>query len=170
MRLGSRIDPTGLADLAGRVVIAAPGLAVPPTAGRAVTLATLVVEQSGLDAAPRGTGVLVAEGAPGVGARALTHATAKWAWLREAARGRHVLRLSYDGAEPDAVLERARRDAERLLGVALPRVIDSARVVWTRPQPETPPPGTVVVGETVAGSGLAGIVAHAERTAGELLR
>jgi oxygen-dependent protoporphyrinogen oxidase len=27
----------------------------------------------------------------------------------------------------------------------------------------------VVVGETVAGSGLAGIVAHAERTAAELL-
>ncbi|MGN6502432.1 MAG: protoporphyrinogen/coproporphyrinogen oxidase, partial [Pseudolysinimonas sp.] len=62
-----------------------------------VTLVTLVVDAPELDAAPRGTGVLVAAGA-GVGARALTHVTAKWDWVREAAEGRHVLRLSYDAA------------------------------------------------------------------------
>jgi oxygen-dependent protoporphyrinogen oxidase len=32
-----------------------------------------------------------------------------------------------------------------------------------------PPAGITVVGETVAGSGLAGLIAHAERTASELL-
>ncbi|MCU1479558.1 MAG: hypothetical protein JWQ19_344 [Subtercola sp.] len=47
----------------------------------AVTLATIVVDSSELDAAPRGTGVLVAEDVTNVSAKALTHATAKWPWL-----------------------------------------------------------------------------------------
>lgn len=168
LRPCSRIDAAGLGALPGRVVLAAPGLAAEPAAGRVVTLATLVVEQDDLDAAPRGTGVLVADGASGVTARALTHATAKWAWLREAAGGRHVVRLSYDG-RATGIRDLARADAERLLGVALPLIVDTAEVVWTRPAPEAPPAGCVVVGETVAGSGLAGIVAHAERTADALL-
>jgi oxygen-dependent protoporphyrinogen oxidase len=65
-----------------------------PTAD--VVLVTLAVEAPALDAAPRGSGVLVAAGTPRVRAKALTHATAKWAWLaRAAGPGRHVLRLSY---------------------------------------------------------------------------
>jgi oxygen-dependent protoporphyrinogen oxidase len=152
----------------GRVVIAAPGIVAPAAPGRRIDLVTLVVEQDELDAAPRGTGLLVAAGAP-IGARALTHATAKWAWLREAADGRHVLRLSYDVTPGDPAAA-ARADAEALLGVPLPVVVDTAHVSWVRPAPSAPVPGGVtVVGETVAGSGLAGIVAHAERTAAALL-
>ncbi|KQZ83282.1 hypothetical protein ASD56_13340 [Microbacterium sp. Root166] len=167
IRLGTRVDdPTALS---GTVVLAAPGLASPGGEGRRIDLVTLVVAQDELDAAPRGSGLLVAAGAP-VAARALTHATAKWAWLREAAGGLHVLRLSYDvtPAEPFAT---ARADAETLLGVSLPVVVDQAQVTWTRPAPAVLPAQTdvSVVGETVAGSGLAGIVAHAERTAAELL-
>lgn len=61
-----------------------------------VTLATVVVDEARLDAQPRGSGVLVAEGTPGVRAKALTHASAKWAWLAESLPAhRHVLRLSY---------------------------------------------------------------------------
>ncbi|GGF36562.1 protoporphyrinogen/coproporphyrinogen oxidase [Subtercola lobariae] len=61
-----------------------------------VTLATLVLDAPELDAAPRGTGVLVAEDVTTVGAKALTHATAKWPWLaRDAGPGRHMVRLSY---------------------------------------------------------------------------
>ena len=70
----------------------------PSTApGRRITLVTLVVDQPELAAAPRGTGVLVELGAPGVAARALTHLTAKWPWLAERAGGLQALRLSYDG-------------------------------------------------------------------------
>ncbi|RFA07833.1 hypothetical protein B7R54_00355 [Subtercola boreus] len=66
----------------------------------AVTLATLVLDAPELDAAPRGTGVLVAEDVRSVGAKALTHATAKWPWLAAAAGpGRHVVRLSYGRGE-----------------------------------------------------------------------
>jgi len=166
VRLDTRVDDVGA--LPGTVVVAAPGIASPAAAGRRIDLVTLVVEQDELDAAPRGTGLLVAAGAP-VGARALTHATAKWAWLREAAAGRHVVRLSYDVTPADPVAA-ARADAETLLGVPLPTVVDAAHVWWMRPAAaSTPSAGVVVVGETVAGSGLAGIVAHAERTAAELL-
>lgn len=67
-----------------------------PDAGPDVSLVTLVVDLPALDRAPRGTGVLVAPQSPGVQAKALTHATAKWAWLADrTGPGRHVLRLSY---------------------------------------------------------------------------
>lgn len=167
VRLGTRIVDVGA--LPGHVVVAAPGVASAPAPGRRIDLVTLVVEQDELDAAPRGSGLLVAAGAP-VAARALTHATAKWEWLREAAAGRHVVRLSYDTPPADP-LGTARADAEALLGVPLPVVVAAAHVVWTRPAavPAGPPSDALVVGETVAGSGLAGIIAHAERTAAALL-
>lgn len=165
IRLGTRIDD--LAALEGAVVVAAPGVATPAAPGRRIDLVTLLVEQDELDAAPRGTGLLVAAGAP-VAARALTHATAKWGWLREAAGGRHVIRLSYDETPADPVAA-AVADAQTLLGVRLPVVVDAAHVFWVRPAAASVPSDVVVVGETVAGSGLAGIVAHAERTAAELL-
>jgi oxygen-dependent protoporphyrinogen oxidase len=94
----------------GLLVVALPGPdavgllqeAVPALAGRSpghgpdVRLVTLVVDLPELDRRPRGTGVLVAPQTPGIQAKALTHATAKWDWLAAAAGpGTHVLRLSY---------------------------------------------------------------------------
>jgi oxygen-dependent protoporphyrinogen oxidase len=158
--------------LNGRVVVAAPGLvgeAVGP--GTRVVLATLVVDQPLLDVAPRGTGVLVAEGAAGVRARALTHSTAKWPWLAERAQGRHVLRLSYDEAGED-LADIARSDAAALLGVELPAsaVLDFARVEWYRPpRVQASPDGIPLAGESIAGTGLASVVARSEALAGSLL-
>lgn len=159
VQLGRRVTSTDGLD--GTVVLATP---LQPPVGRTVVLATLVVDAPELDAAPRGTGVLVAQGAAGIRARALTHATAKWAWLRERADGHHVLRLSYD-VEPDDLATVAREDAEALLGVRFDRVVDFARVQWLRPEPGD----AADVGETVAGSGLAGIVGQAEAFAAGLL-
>jgi oxygen-dependent protoporphyrinogen oxidase len=91
-----------------------------PDAGPDVSLVTLVVDLPALDPAPRGTGVLVAPQSPGVQAKALTHATAKWAWLAErTGPGRHVLRLSYGrAANPGAAPESG------VGGVAAPRSDD----------------------------------------------
>jgi oxygen-dependent protoporphyrinogen oxidase len=98
----------------GMLVVALPGPAavgllqgaVPALAGRSpgngpdVRLVTLVVDLPELDRRPRGTGILVAPQTPGVQAKALTHATAKWDWLAAAAGpGTHVLRLSYGRME-----------------------------------------------------------------------
>jgi len=69
-----------------------------------VDVVTLVLDARALDDAPRGTGVLVAPGTPGVAAKALTHSTAKWPWLAAAAAGRHVVRLSYGSAGVESPL------------------------------------------------------------------
>lgn len=168
IRLRSSVDVAALERLAagGTVVVAAPDVLPATAPPRRIDLVTLVVDQPELDAAPRGSGLLVAAGAP-VGARALTHATAKWAWLADAAGGRHVLRLSYDDLPEDPVAS-ARADAAALLGVALPVPEGTAHVTWFRPAAAIAPARITVVGETAAGSGLAGIIAHAEATASAL--
>ncbi len=177
VRLNSRVSEltsagltVGRDRLAGQVLVAAPGGGVEADPGRRLTLVTLVVDQTELDAAPRGTGVLVAEGAPGVEARALTHLTVKWPWLAERAGGLHALRLSYDGAPQDAAL-RAPRDAAALLGMPIGRVVDTASVTWERAAPRRHSvDGIRYVGEAGAGTGLAAVIGQAEAEADELLR
>lgn len=154
----------------GTVIVAAPGVLEPATTTPAV-LVTLVVESAELGAAPRGSGILVAAGAPGVRARALTHQSAKWSWLADRAGGRHVLRLSYADEPADAV-ETARGDAATLLGVTLSpeQVVDSAIVHWHRASvAASTPEGVHRVGETAAGGGLASVVAQARAVAAELI-
>jgi oxygen-dependent protoporphyrinogen oxidase len=160
-----------------------------------VELVTLVVRAPELDAAPRGTGVLVSADAPGIRAKALTHATAKWPWLKELAGDRHVLRLSSGraggdddtAAVPDDELTAiAVRDASALLGVDLAgRVTGSARVRWTNALPfaasghrervqavrdeAAEHPGLEITGSAVAGTGLASVVADAVAAADRVL-
>jgi oxygen-dependent protoporphyrinogen oxidase len=180
VRLNTRVTAVDAAGVTaggerfdGRVVVAAPRvLDQSATTGHDAVLATMVLDAPALDASPRGTGLLVATGAPGVQARALTHSTAKWQWLREAAAGRHVVRLSY-GARLDDHHEIARRDAETLLGVPLSpaSVLDFNVVRWQRPERQSYTPDCISrVGETASGTGLAAVVAHAEREAHSLLR
>ncbi len=155
----------------------------------AVELATIVIDAPALDIHPRGTGVLVATGTPGVIAKALTHVTAKWAWVAEAAGlGRHVIRLSYGRAgessptadlSDDQLLALALRDASTLLGVALAAdaVQGFARTEWrdalspatigatgrVRQVRETVAamPGLEVTGAWLAGTGLASVIPDA---------
>jgi oxygen-dependent protoporphyrinogen oxidase len=153
-----------------------------------VELVTLVLDAPALDAAPRGTGVLVAAGTPGVTAKALTHSTAKWSWLGELAHGRHVVRLSYgragapnplDGRSDDEVAELALADASALLGVPIdPGMLRAAgRSAWRDALSQATlgqrdrvrdlegvlaaEPGIEATGSWVAGTGLASVVPHA---------
>ncbi|HEX4444326.1 MAG TPA: FAD-dependent oxidoreductase [Galbitalea sp.] len=155
----------------GLVVVAAPGVLGDSGPGTRVILATLVVDQRLLDAAPRGTGVLVAPGARGIAAKALTHSTAKWDWLAERTGGRHVLRLSYE-SDDENLVDLARTDAEALLGVPIPRsaLLDFARVSWYRPaRVTTTPDGIPMAGESIAGTGLASVIARSDALAESLL-
>ncbi|WP_062301897.1 protoporphyrinogen/coproporphyrinogen oxidase [Demequina subtropica] len=147
-----------------------PELPEPPD-GRTVALATLVLRAPELDSAPRGTGVLALGGV--TRAKALTHATAKWRWLRRRADGRHIVRLSYSVADPaEDLLGCALADANRLLGVDLApdRVLESALVEWPDASPAAvadrrPLPGLELVGAAAGLSGLASIVgAESPRT------
>jgi oxygen-dependent protoporphyrinogen oxidase len=156
----------------GNVVVAAPGLVDPADGSSAVQTAThlallVLAPDAALATAPRGTGVLVARGTSVV-ARALTHVTAKWATLQTAAEGREIVRLSY---ERPPSLEQARRDAEALLGVSIPsdRVLAGEIVTWLRAgRIAVTDDGIPVVGEQVAGTGLAAVIAQARATAERL--
>ncbi|GAA4846839.1 protoporphyrinogen oxidase [Luteimicrobium xylanilyticum] len=149
--------------------------------GSDVRLITLVLRAPVLDVAPRGTGVLVAPGAD-VRAKGLTHASAKWSWLRsQLPDGVHVVRLSYGRAgdpEPTVppTVEEAVADAARLLGVPLDpsQVLDHLDTHWpdalapARPADRATAddaahrlPGLAVVGAWVAGTGLAAVVGQA---------
>jgi oxygen-dependent protoporphyrinogen oxidase len=172
-----------------------PVLPPAPERGADIRLVTLLLEAPELDAAPRGSGMLVAPGTtPGtVRAKALTHATAKWPWLARRVRdavgpGWHVVRLSYGRIgepTPDPTAEEAARDASALLGVDLTgRVRDSVHQRWDGSLPPPTPsyraavkefedavlarPGLDVTGGWIAGTGLAAIIGHARRTAERL--
>lgn len=166
-----------------------------PEPQRAVELVTLVFPPGAIEGDPRGTGVLVAADATQVRAKAMTHATAKWAWLREAADGCEIVRLSYGagaaapataGLDDAAAAALARDDAEAIFGTALPQPLASARVRWQQGQPSgiigarprqqrlrataAAHANLFVVGAVVAGTGLAQVVPDARRTALEIRR
>ncbi|GAA4370407.1 protoporphyrinogen/coproporphyrinogen oxidase [Paeniglutamicibacter cryotolerans] len=185
-RLVVAIDGPGAVDLLGS--LDAGFAAHRPARGTGVSLVTLVVDRPELDEAPRGTGVLVAPDVQGIGAKALTHATAKWEWLADdSGPGSHVLRLSYGRlSEVDAELadaddatlyENAVRDAARLLAVPLTGddVVgwDVVRYIGALPFATTGHKARVaafnelasgfggldVVGAWISGTGLAAVVA-----------
>ncbi len=153
----------------------------PPPAAAGVRVVAALVESSELDAHPVGSGVIVAPDVEGL-AKALTHASAKWAWLSDAlGPGRHVLRISLRDA--DAAVERAALAAElsRLTGTTITpeqvaattdarweeattagTISPEAAQAWSRR-------GIVVTGAAVAGTGLATVIPHARAVAASLL-
>ncbi|MGC5614847.1 protoporphyrinogen/coproporphyrinogen oxidase [Georgenia sp. Z1491] len=161
--------------------------------GAPVEHRTLILDAPALDRAPRGSGVIVGEGAePGgraVRAKALTHSSAKWPWVAAALGGRHAVRLSYGrpGEEPRLPgVDEALADAAALLGVDL----TAAQLLATAPishggalAPQTPGMRETVTdlaataaerdlhlaGAWVAGTGLPAVVAHARRLARRLV-
>ncbi|MDR6905645.1 oxygen-dependent protoporphyrinogen oxidase [Agromyces sp. 3263] len=161
-------------------------------AAASVELVTLVLDAPALAAAPRGTGVLVAVGTPGVTAKALTHSTAKWPWLAEAAGAREVVRLSYgragepnplDGRSDAEVEALALADASALLGTPLDASMlrASGRSAWRDALSQATigqrdriraleevlaaEPGIEATGSWVAGTGLASVIPHAQEAA-----
>ena len=96
-----------------------------PARGTDIRLVTLLVRSADLGPAPRGTGILVAPGTSVV-AKASTHASAKWPWLRselDATFGGdvHVLRFSYGrgGAQPTEPAVRTPQSDEALVAQAV---------------------------------------------------
>ena len=184
----------------GLLETAVPGLSgKAPESGPDVRLVTLVVDLPELDRRPRGTGILVAPQTPGIEAKALTHATAKWDWLAAAAGpGTHVLRLSYgriDGSASRAggpsddteLLASSLRDASALLDIPVQAedVIGWDVVRWQGALPfaavghkarvadvrkHCAQEGSLsVVGGWVAGNGLAAVVADTREQIRSLL-
>ncbi len=151
-----------------------------------VAVVALLVDLPVLDDDPLGSGVLVGSGHPSVRAKALTHASAKWDWVRERiGPPRHVVRLSYgrDGTlaeQVDALPATAAADLAALLGRESVAVEQSAVARWprtlVRPMPghrataaaivdaaivdaATAAPNLAVVGAGLGGNSLAGTIA-----------
>ncbi len=164
-----------------------PGLDDAEPVAPVVEVVTLVVKTPELDRAPRGTGVLTVPGSHV--AKALTHSSAKWEWVRDATEpGVHVVRVSFgaQGEEPatasldDAAAARlALAEASAMLGVELSAsaLVDSHRSRYVQSQPAATigraavtaaargavraVAGLGVTGAWVAGTGLAQVIPDA---------
>ncbi|WP_341955634.1 FAD-dependent oxidoreductase [Microbacterium sp. LWH13-1.2] len=160
-----------------------------------IEIVTLLLAASALDGAPRGTGVLTVPGSHT--AKALTHSSAKWGWVRDAAGGRHLLRVSFGaqgepaataGLDDAAAARLALREASALLGVPLPEsvLVDAHRARYVQSQPASiigsaarreaarsaiqAVSGVAAVGAWLAGTGLAQVIPDAREEADRLRR
>lgn len=176
-----------------------PGAPLEPEAerpGPVVHVVTLVIRDAALDAKPRGTGVLTVPGSHR--AKALTHATAKWQWVADAAgSGVHVVRVSFGsaseqpataGLRAQEIEDLAREEAGKLLGspIAAPAVLGSRIARFTQSQPAATLglrdqtaqareaiariPAVGAVGAWLAGTGLAQVVPDAIEEADRVRR
>lgn len=158
-----------------------------------IEIVTLLLSAGALQGAPRGTGVLTVPGSHT--AKALTHSSAKWTWVRDAAGDRHVLRVSFGaqgepaataGLDDEEAASLALREAGALLGVALSEedLVAAHRSRFVQAQPASiigsgsrraaartavrTASGLAVVGAWVAGTGLAQVVPDAHDEADRL--
>lgn len=163
-----------------------PGLAPGAAPAPLVEIVTLVLETPGLDAAPRGSGVLTVPGSHV--AKALTHSSAKWAWVARDAGRRQIVRVSFgaQGEEPataglddEAAVALAVREASALLGVPFgaESLVAGHRERFVQAQPGSAlgqaqaaagaraavaeVPGLGAAGAWLAGTGLAQVVPDA---------
>jgi oxygen-dependent protoporphyrinogen oxidase len=194
---GWEIDTSTGVHTVDRVLLAVPVVTAAELLGRArpdiatllrgvplgsVVVVALRLDAPGLDAAPVGSGALVSREVSGIAAKGMTHASAKWQWIRDALPpGEHVVRLSYgrDGEDPWSVaggdpLHRALADVRAITGVDDLRPIAHHVQSWPRslshPLPGQSawrervrtalPPGLVAIGPGLSGNGIAGAVAE----------
>jgi len=171
---------------AGLLIPSIPSIPV----GAPIARFMLVARVPGLEGAPVGSGLLVAEAEScPVRAKALSHLSVKWPWIGQELAARHgpdvhALRLSYGRpgeSRPDVDLGVALADIRVLTGrrIAPDDVIDSALVRWDGTLPPAAPdhrervqrlrarlegiPGLVLTGAWVAGTGIAAVVEDARR-------
>ena len=160
-----------------------------------IEIVTLLLAARALSGAPRGTGVLTVPGSHT--AKALTHSSAKWDWVREAAGDRHLVRVSFGaqgepaataGLDDAAAARVALREASALLGVPLVEsdLVDAHRARYVQSQPASiigsgarreaarrtiqAVPGIAAVGAWLAGTGLAQVIPDAQEEADRLRR
>ena len=149
-----------------------------------VALVLLAVCAPELAAAPLGSGVLIAEEGSEVSAKASTHITAKWKWVKDLAEGIDLIRLSYGRngtVDPsDAhLLAAARRDVAILYGLDHPEILEAKVIRWPGSliqarlghqdilqkidQTLSKYPGLMIVGSGVSGNGIAGVIGRTRR-------
>ena len=180
------------AATASRLLAALPDIGAPLSRVSVgdVAVVSAVFDSDEADDDPVGSGVLVPSGHPAIRAKAMTHATAKWSWIREAyGPGRHLVRLSYGrngvmGEDIRDLPEIARRDIERILGIDVPVLRASLVTRWPRSLVQqrvghrrnvaelraavAQRDDLAVIGAGIGGNGLAGTIAQARTVVSQL--
>ena len=101
-----------------------------------VAVVILAVKSQELNSQPLGSGVLVVENLGDIKAKASTHATAKWGWLKELyGNDVEIIRFSYgrDGSLPkdlSQLLDFAKTDLRLLYGLTDFEILDSVLAPW----------------------------------------
>lgn len=146
--------------------------------GKPTTHVTLVLNSAELDGAPRGSGMLCVPGTSR--AKALTHLSCKWSWMREVT-DKHAVRVSY-ATDAQVNVDDALADMNELMGTSIgpESVAGSKTVRWgnalTPSTPElrqwadaiTTPDWLHVTGAWRAGTGVASVIPHALQTAADV--
>lgn len=154
----------------------------PQTHETTVLVVSAVVTSGALDDRPVGSGVIVAPAVP-TRAKALTHVSAKWGWVRDALPAHtHIVRVSARDAATSDLTVPAVLAAEitTLTGVPI-EAADIDEIAETRWPDAVVAPGdhlataaarvgVDLVGAVVAGTGLAAIIPQARASARALLR
>jgi oxygen-dependent protoporphyrinogen oxidase len=155
-----------------------------------VAIVALAIENTNLATQPLGSGVLVTEGERGISAKASTHSTAKWQWLKDKFPSQiDVIRVSYgrDGVIPVAhsdLVSTALSDVETLYGLEGSNLVAAESVVWSKSLIQSRPghqdllrriqaqvskmPGLAIVGAALGGNGITGIIAKTLETISQI--
>ena len=145
-----------------------------------VAVVILAVQAEGLSEQPLGSGVLIANEGAGVAAKAATHASAKWKWVKDRfGDDVEIIRLSYgrNGILPtdlSVLKDWARQDLPIIYGLHGFKILDSKVVAWPHSLIQmgvghrenlaqiasflTALKGLVLVGAGLGGNGITGIV------------
>lgn len=199
---GWHVEIEGEALVADAVVVATDeraarellGSLLPDTGALCVDLELVILRVAcpQLDPGPRDAEVFPLESGA---VSAVGHATARWAWLADAASGTHLLRVSFarrDAAPATVTLSDAEaaalaaEEARAMLGVAELIVLDAHRERFSQALPGAhlratadrdsvrealaSQPGLAVAGAWLAGSGLAAVIPDAAAAAERLRR
>lgn len=149
-----------------------------------VAVVIMAVKAQGLKREPLGSGVLVAGEVEVIQAKASTHATAKWSWLRDLyGADTEIIRFSYgrDGVLPEnlsVLQDYARFDLAKLYDLSDFEIIDSVVVGWKGSLVQSSighqqivkeilalsrsHKGLAIVGSAVSSNGLTGVIRKAK--------
>ena len=98
-----------------------------------VAVVGILVESPELNSNPLGTGALIAKD-QGFLAKATTHASAKWSWIKESLpKDQHLIRMSYgrDGEIPPGDLEAlAKSELGPIYGISDYKVLETVSIFW----------------------------------------
>jgi oxygen-dependent protoporphyrinogen oxidase len=144
-----------------------------------VALVLMAIKSPELAAQPLGSGILVADQGGELIAKASTHVTAKWAWVKNLVGDLEIVRLSYGrngvvDSGDENLLRFAESDLKKLYGLSNPEIMDSVVIRWPQSliqacvghrdklkkldQTLTKYPGLMIVGSAVSGNGIAGVI------------